>query len=91
MKSRIALATVLGIAATGAASQETPEARLAKALTFETVSHQSEDEFEPYFDYIHFNPVKHGLVSRVSDWPHSSFHRDLLCQLENFLLAASDD
>ena len=26
-------------------------------------------------DYIHFNPVKHGLVSRVCDWPHSSFHR----------------
>jgi len=23
----------------------------------------------------HFNPVKHGLVSRVSDWPHSSFHQ----------------
>jgi len=22
-----------------------------------------------------FNPVKHGLVSRVQDWPHSSFHR----------------
>ena len=26
-------------------------------------------------DYIHFNPVKHGLVTRVCDWPHSSFHR----------------
>jgi hypothetical protein len=22
-------------------------------------------------------PVKHGLVSRVCDWPHSSFHRDV--------------
>ena len=28
-----------------------------------------------HVDYIHFNPVKHGLVSRVRDWPHSSFHR----------------
>jgi REP-associated tyrosine transposase len=28
-----------------------------------------------HFDYIHFNPVKHGLVSRVRDWPLSSFHR----------------
>ena len=27
-----------------------------------------------HVDYIHFNPVKHGFVSRVSDWPHSSFH-----------------
>jgi len=24
---------------------------------------------------FHFNPVKHGYVSRVCDWPHSSFHR----------------
>ena len=23
----------------------------------------------------HTNPVKHGLVPRVRDWPHSSFHR----------------
>lgn len=27
-----------------------------------------------HVDYIHFNPVKHGLVPRVVDWPHSSFH-----------------
>jgi hypothetical protein len=26
-----------------------------------------------HVDYIHYNPVKHGHVSRVSDWPHSSF------------------
>jgi putative transposase len=26
-------------------------------------------------DYIHFNPVKHGLVESVAQWPHSSFHR----------------
>jgi len=26
-------------------------------------------------DYIHFNPVKHGLAARVANWPHSSFHR----------------
>ena len=28
-----------------------------------------------HVDYIHFNPVKHGLVTRACDWPHSSFHR----------------
>ena len=28
-----------------------------------------------HIDYIHFNPVKHGLTDRVSAWPHSSFHR----------------
>ncbi len=28
-----------------------------------------------HVDYIHFNPVKHGLVEHVVDWPFSSFHR----------------
>ncbi|MBP6748035.1 MAG: transposase [Xanthomonadaceae bacterium] len=28
-----------------------------------------------HVDYIHYNPVKHGLVANVADWPHSSFHR----------------
>jgi putative transposase len=30
-------------------------------------------DLEWHVDYIHFNPIKHGLVSRVCDWPHSSF------------------
>ncbi|MBS0461040.1 MAG: transposase [Proteobacteria bacterium] len=28
-----------------------------------------------HMDYIHFNPVRHGHVATVSDWPQSSFHR----------------
>ena len=32
-----------------------------------------------HVDYIHFNPVKHGHVTRVQDWPHSSFHRYVAC------------
>ena len=36
---------------------------------------RNEDDFSRHVDYIHFNPVKHRLVSRVQDWPHSSFHR----------------
>jgi putative transposase len=32
-------------------------------------------DLERHVDYIHFNPVKHGHVTRVADWPHSSFHR----------------
>jgi putative transposase len=28
-----------------------------------------------HVDYIHYNPVKHGFVGRVRDWPYSSFHR----------------
>jgi putative transposase len=34
-----------------------------------------EDDFARHVDYIHINPVKHGLVTRVGDWPYSSFHR----------------
>lgn len=30
-------------------------------------------DFERHGDYIHFNPVKHGYVRQVRDWPHSSF------------------
>jgi putative transposase len=36
---------------------------------------RNESDLKRHVDYIHFNPVKHRLVSRVSDWPHSSFHR----------------
>jgi len=36
---------------------------------------RDEDDFAAHVDYIHYNPVKHGHVHRVADWPHSSFHR----------------
>jgi len=28
-----------------------------------------------HVQYIHFNPVKHGLVNSPTAWPHSTFHR----------------
>lgn len=34
-------------------------------------------DYAAHVDYVHFNPVKHGLVSDVRDWPYSSFHRDV--------------
>jgi putative transposase len=36
---------------------------------------RNDADLERHVDYIHFNPVKHRHVSRVADWPHSSFHR----------------
>jgi putative transposase len=36
---------------------------------------RDEGDFARHVDYIHFNPVKHGFVHQVRDWPYSSFHR----------------
>ena len=36
---------------------------------------RDERDLRRHIDYIHYNPVKHGLVSTVSEWPYSSFHR----------------
>lgn len=33
------------------------------------------EDLNHHIDYIHINPVKHGLVKQVADWPFSSFHR----------------
>jgi len=35
---------------------------------------RDEADFYAHMDYVHFNPVKHGLVNCVNDWPHSTFH-----------------
>ncbi|MDP3332318.1 MAG: hypothetical protein Q8Q40_16500 [Methylococcaceae bacterium] len=29
-----------------------------------------ERDFNQHIDYIHWNPVKHGWVKQVADWPH---------------------
>ena len=36
---------------------------------------RDETDFARHADYIHWNPVKHGLVRCAADWPHSTFHR----------------
>ena len=36
---------------------------------------RNEADFARHVDYIHWNPVKHGHVARVKDWPYSTFHR----------------
>lgn len=37
---------------------------------------RDEADYVRHVEYCMINPVKHGLVSRVQDWPYSSFHRD---------------
>jgi putative transposase len=36
---------------------------------------RGEADFVRHVDYVHFNPVKHGLVGSARDWPFSSFRR----------------
>jgi len=36
---------------------------------------EDQEDYNRHVDYIHWNPVKHGQVKRVIDWPYSSFHR----------------
>jgi putative transposase len=35
---------------------------------------RDERDFQAHMDYVHINPVKHGLVKCVADWPYSTFH-----------------
>jgi len=34
---------------------------------------RDEVDLERHLDYIHYNPVKHGLTAKPEDWRHSSF------------------
>jgi len=36
---------------------------------------RDERDYVHHMDYVHYNPVKHGHVEKVADWPYSSFHR----------------
>jgi putative transposase len=36
---------------------------------------RNELDFQNHVEYIHYNPVKHGLTSAPSDWSYSSFQR----------------
>jgi putative transposase len=35
---------------------------------------RNERDYLIHLDYVHFNPVKHGLVQTAAEWPFSSFH-----------------
>lgn len=39
--------------------------------------HQIRDEadFSAHCDYIHYNPVRHGLTNSAKNWKYSTFHR----------------
>lgn len=36
---------------------------------------RDENDLQRHVDYIHYNPVKHGLVRNVEEWSWSTYHR----------------
>ena len=36
---------------------------------------RDEADFDAHMDYVHWNPVKHGLAAAPREWAASSFHR----------------
>jgi putative transposase len=36
---------------------------------------RNQDDMNRHIDYIHFNPVKHGLVSKPFDFRYTSIHQ----------------
>jgi putative transposase len=38
---------------------------------------RDDGDYSRHVDYCYYNPVRHGLVERVRDWPFSTYHRDV--------------
>jgi putative transposase len=36
---------------------------------------RDDHDFRAHVDYVHYNPVKHGLAAAPAEWPYSSYHR----------------
>jgi len=36
---------------------------------------RDEEDLNHHIDYVHYNPIKHGLVERLIDWKDSSFYK----------------
>ena len=58
-------------------SETNPEHHTEKLWQARFWEHYIRDEkdFINHVEYIHYNPVKHGLVKSPIDWTHSSFHK----------------
>ncbi len=64
-----------GTEGTMSPSRESQQERAVWQRRFWEHTIVDEDDLKRCVDYIHWNPVKHGLVLRVCDWEWSSFHR----------------
>lgn len=58
----------------GASRSKRSESRIWQRRYWEHII-RDEMDLQRHLDYLHWNPVKHGYVKRVIEWPHSTFHR----------------
>ena len=52
---------------------------------------RDDEDFVKHVEYIHYNPVKHGLVNAPKDWEYSSFHRYVQVGLYDEMWGAIDE
>jgi putative transposase len=38
-------------------------------------------DYQRHVGYVHANPLKHGHVQRVQDWPYSTFHCYVMAEI----------
>jgi len=56
-------------------SQKVPDAGALWQTRFWEHTILNERDYRAHLDYVHYNPVKHGWVDAVKDWPYSTFHK----------------
>ncbi|MEY4768661.1 MAG: hypothetical protein RL637_1300 [Pseudomonadota bacterium] len=44
---------------------------------------RDDDDYEKHFNYIHYNPVKHGYVKQATEWKYSTIHQYINAGLLN--------
>lgn len=48
-------------------------------------------DYRAHMDYVHFNPVKHGLVAHPAAWPYSTFEKCVARGLYDLSWGYDDD
>ena len=77
IKKRFTVAYLTSGGGEGAATASRANHRLRGVWEKRFYEHaiRSAKDYRMHFDYVHLNPVKHGLVAMPREWSFSSFHR----------------
>ena len=65
----------VGADTTRPASREQKRERAVWQRRFWEHRIRDREDWRGHMDYIHYNPVRHGLSATPAEWPYSSFHR----------------